>query len=212
MIQLDQIAWKAGSFAFENLSFTIPQRAYAVLTGPTGQGKTSLLEIICGLRPPSRGRVLLNGNHVSHLPPGARQIGYVPQDAALFPTLTVHQQLAFALQIRKRPANEIRDLVGQLAAALSITPLLERKPDGLSGGERQRVALGRALAARPAFLLLDEPLSALDDDTREDLLALLQEIHRSEPVTVLHVTHHREEARRLATFRLHLRDGVIAPC
>ncbi|MEY5010824.1 MAG: hypothetical protein RLZZ253_1963 [Verrucomicrobiota bacterium] len=212
MIQLDQIAWKAGSFAFHNLSFTVPQRAYAVLTGPTGQGKTSLLEILCGLRHPSHGRVLLNDTDVTHLPPGARNIGYVPQDAALFPTLTVRKQLAFALELRKRPAAEIQARVNELAAALSITPLLQRKPDGLSGGERQRVALGRALAARPAFLLLDEPLSALDDDTREGLLELLQEIHRSEPVTVLHVTHHREEARRLATFRLHLHNGVIAPC
>ncbi len=212
MIQLDQISWKAGVFAFEHLSFTVPERAYAVLTGPTGQGKTSLLEIICGLRHPTHGRVLLNGTDASHLPPGSRNIGYVPQDGALFPTLSVQEQLAFALQIRNWPAAEIRARVEHLAAALSIRPLLNRRPDGLSGGERQRVALGRALAARPAFLLLDEPLSALDDDTREGLLELLQEIHRTESVTILHVTHHREEARRLATYRLHLQNGVIAPC
>ncbi len=211
MIQLDQIAWHAGAFGFSNLSFTVPTGLYAVLTGRTGQGKTSLLELICGLRSPSAGRILIGENDVTHLPPGLRGIGYVPQDAALFPTLPVREQLAFALRIRRRPASEILARVDTLAHALSVSHLLNRLPQGLSGGERQRVALGRALAAHPQILLLDEPLSALDDDTRDELLALLQSIQRSESVTVLHVTHHRDEARRLAQLLLRLENGSVSP-
>ncbi len=209
MIRLENVAWQAGAFGFSDLSFTVPGGCYGVLTGRTGEGKTTLLELICGLRRPLSGRIWVGDREVTGLPPGARGLGYVPQDGALFPTLNVREQIGFALSIRKSPPDGIKRRVEELAAALGVTHLLDRRPDRLSGGERQRVALGRALAASPRVLLLDEPLSALDDDTREQLLGLLQCIHRETAVTVLHVTHHRMEAQRLAGLMLNLEGGRI---
>ena len=209
MIRLENIAWCAGAFGLVDVSFCVPAGRYGVLMGKTGGGKTSLLEIICGLRQPSAGRVWLGERNVTHEAPGARGLGYVPQDGALFPTMTVREQLGFALRLRHRPAEEIAHRVAELAAPLGIAHLLDRRPDGLSGGERQRVALGRALAAKPQVLLLDEPLSALDDDTREPLADLLHRVQRETAVTVLHVTHHRSEAARLADILFRLEDGRI---
>lgn len=209
MIRLESISWKVGSFTLGETSLTVPEGAYGVLMGQTGCGKTTLLEIICGLRQPRTGRVWLGDRDVTGLPPGKRGLGYVPQDGALFPTMTVREQLGFALTVRNEKAAEIARRVDELAGQLSITHLLDRKPEGLSGGERQRVALGRALAARPKVLLLDEPLSALDDDTRETLIDLLQRIQREHGVTALHVTHHRSEAARLADCLFRLENGKI---
>ena len=209
MIHCDHIAWQAGTFALNNISFTVPAGSYGVLMGRTGGGKTSLLEIICGLRQPTAGEVWLGERRVTQLAPGERGLGYVPQDGALFPTMTVREHLGFALRVRRRPASEIALRVVELAQPLGIAALLDRLPTGLSGGERQRVALGRALAARPQVLLLDEPLSALDDDTREPLAELLHRVQRESVVTVLHVTHHRSEAARLADVLFRLEAGRV---
>jgi ABC-type sugar transport system ATPase subunit len=209
MIRFDNIAWQAGAFSLENISFTVPTGSYGVLMGRTGGGKTSLLEIICGLRRPTAGAIWLGDREVTHLAPGERGLGYVPQDGALFPTMTVREHLGFALRVRRRAADEIARRVEELAQPLGIAHLLERRPPGLSGGERQRVALGRALAARPQVLLLDEPLSALDDDTREPLADLLHRVQRETAVTVLHVTHHRSEAARLADVLFRLDAGSV---
>jgi ABC-type sugar transport system ATPase subunit len=209
VIRLENVAWRAGAFALENISFTVPTGSYGVLMGRTGGGKTSLLEIICGLRRPIAGKVFLGGRDVTHLAPGERGLGYVPQDGALFPTMTVREQLGFALRVQRRPFEQIAERAFDLATALSIDHLLERRPAGLSGGERQRVALGRALAARPQVLLLDEPLSALDDETREPLADLLGEVQRETAVTVLHVTHRQSEAARLADVLFRLDAGCV---
>jgi ABC-type sugar transport system ATPase subunit len=209
MIRLDAIAWSAGAFALSDISLTVPSGMYGVLMGSTGGGKTTLLEIICGLREPSSGRIWLGERDVTDLPPGARGIGYVPQDGALFPTMRVREQLGFALRIRHFSDSEVAARVNELAEHLGIAPLLDRLPEGLSGGERQRVALGRALAARPQILLLDEPLSALDDQRRESLESLLRTIQREEKLTVLHVTHHRDEAARLAQVLFRLENGRV---
>ncbi|MEI6391252.1 MAG: ATP-binding cassette domain-containing protein [Verrucomicrobiota bacterium] len=209
MIRLDHIAWKAGAFGLENISFAVPTGCYGVLMGPTGGGKTSLLELICGLRRPTAGAVWLGEREVTHLAPGERGLGYVPQDGALFPTMTVRENLGFALRVSRQPADKIARRVAELAKPLGIAALLDRRPTGLSGGERQRVALGRALAARPQVLLLDEPLSALDDDTREPLADLLHRVQRESAVTVLHVTHHLSEAARLADVLFRLEAGRV---
>ena len=209
MIQLDSIAWRAGAFRLENVCFTVPAGRYAVLMGRTGCGKTTLLEIICGLRTPRSGRVIIGDHDVTHELPAARGVGYVPQDGALFPTFTVREQLGFALRLRRRPAAEIAARVAQLADELGVTPLLDRLPQNLSGGERQRVALGRALAAKPKVLLLDEPLSALDEELRDDLTALLKRIQHEHAITVLHITHSRAEAAALADVVFRLNDGRI---
>ena len=209
MIHLDSITWQAGSFRLENLTLRVPSGKYAVLMGRTGCGKTTLVEIFCGLRRPQSGRVLIADRDVTHEPPGERGVGYVPQDGAMFPTMTVREHLGFALRLRRRPADEIARRVGQLAEELGVAALLDRKPPGLSGGERQRVALGRALAAQPKVLVLDEPLSAIDEDFRDDLAALLRRIQREHGITALHITHSRAEAAQLADLVFRLSDGRI---
>ncbi len=209
MIQLDAIGWQAGAFRLENLSLHIPDHCYAVLMGPTGCGKTTLLEIVCGLRRPRHGRILIGGRDVTHAQPGERGIGYVPQDGALFPSMTVREQLGFALTLRRRPAATIAARVAELAGQLGVAHLLDRRPPGLSGGERQRVALGRALAAEPTLLLLDEPLSALDEELRDDLVLLLKRVQRAHRLTVLHITHSAREASQLADLSLRFEAGRV---
>jgi ABC-type sugar transport system ATPase subunit len=209
VIRLEGIAWEAGTFRLENIGVAIPAGRYAVLMGRTGCGKTTLLEIICGLRRPLAGRVFIGDRDMTHQPPAARGVGYVPQDGAMFPTMTVREQLGFALRLRRRPDVEIARRVDQLANELGITALLDRRPQHLSGGERQRVALGRALAAQPKVLVLDEPLSALDEELRDDLAALLRRVQREHAITVLHVTHSRAEAAQLAEVLFRLVDGRI---
>ncbi len=209
MIRLENISWKAGPFQLQNISFEVPAGCYAVLMGRTGSGKTSLVEMICGLRAPDAGRIWLNGRDVTQTPPGRRGLGFVPQDGALFPTQTVSRQIGFALRMKKAPAGEIDSTVRRLAAEMSIGHLLERKPAGLSGGEKQRVALARALAANPGVLLLDEPLAAVDEDTQTGLIQLLQRTQRQHGITVLHVTHSRREAEMLADLRLRIEDHRV---
>ncbi len=207
MIQLENISWSAGTRSIlQNVSLTIPANSYAVMMGSTGCGKTSLLEIICGLRRPKSGRVKLDGRDVTDLEPRQRGIGYLPQDLALFPGLIVREQIGFALKLRRMPSEE---RVKQLADELGITHLLDRYPNDLSGGEKQRVALARALAAQPKLLLLDEPLSALDETMRGDAATMLKRIQQQHQLTILHVTHSNAEAEQLADIRLHMDGGQI---
>jgi molybdate/tungstate transport system ATP-binding protein len=210
MIALDGVAVRQGAFALDDISFAIPAGLYAVLLGRTGGGKTTLLEVIAGLRLPQAGRVLLRGTDATRLPPAARNVGYVPQDAALFRTMTVRENLVFALAVRGANRSEIDARVAELAGWLGLAPILARRAVGLSGGESQRVALGRALAFRPDVLLLDEPLNAVDEAMRGDLIELLDTIRREHRMTVLHVTHNRPEADRLADLILELDAGRIA--
>ena len=209
MIRFDAISWHAGAFRLADVSFTVPAGSYAVLMGKTGCGKTTLLEILCGLRRPAAGRVFIGEREVTDLAPGERGIGYVPQDGALFPTMTVREQIGFALAIRRRPETETAARVRELADQLGVAHLLDRLPQHLSGGERQRVALGRALAAKPSVLLLDEPLSALDEELRDELAALLKRVKGELNLTALHITHSRREAEQLADVQLRFADGVV---
>jgi molybdate/tungstate transport system ATP-binding protein len=209
MIAVTNLTIRVGTFSLEGISFTVPTGEYAALMGKTGSGKTTLLEAICGLKPVQGGSVILLGQDVTRLTPGERGIGYVPQDLALFPTHTVHDNLAFALSLRRWSRDAIAQRVAELAELLGISHLLGRWPDGLSGGERQRVALGRALAFRPRLLLLDEPLSALDDETHADMVALLRSVQRLTGVTTLHVTHRLAEANLLADRILLLKNGFV---
>ena len=191
MIELRDIAVRQGSFALAGVSLRVAAGTHAVIMGPTGCGKTTLLEVVAGLRRPDRGRVLLDGVDVTDLDPAVRRVGYVPQEAAVFRTMTVRANLAFGLAIRGRDSDAV---VTALAARLKLTPLLDRRAVGLSGGEAQRVALGRALAFGPGVLLLDEPFNAADAATRADLVELLREERSRRPLAVLHVTHDRSDA------------------
>jgi molybdate/tungstate transport system ATP-binding protein len=209
MIALENVTVQAGAFILRNVSFQVPTGGYAALMGRTGTGKTTLLEAICGLRPITEGRILLLGRDVTPLKPGERGLGYVPQDRALFQTMTVWEHLAFAMVVRKVDQTLVRARVEELADLLGLTPLLRRKPRGLSGGEAQRLALGRALSAQPRLLLLDEPLIALDEETRIEMYALLKRVRARTAVTILHVTHDSDEARHLADQLLLLKDGTV---
>ena len=209
MIELDQFAIRCGTFALTNVCLSIPAGTYAVLMGGTGQGKTTILEAICGLRTVAGGRVLLDGQDMTRRRPGDRCVGYVPQDLGLFPTLTVREHLEFALLIRRCRRPMIAERVAELAGLLQIEPLLNRRLHGLSGGEAQRVALGRALSFRPRILLLDEPLNALDEATRDRLCELLRSVQKASGLTTLHVTHSRAEARCLAEKLFVLEAGQI---
>jgi ABC-type sugar transport system ATPase subunit len=209
MIRVERLCIRAGAFRLHDVGFEVGTGRYAILMGRTGSGKTTLLESLCGLRHVTSGRILLDGRDVTRLKPAERGIGLVPQDGALFPTMTVAEQMAFPLALRHRPPTEIRARVRELAELLEIGPLLDRRPQGLSGGERQRVALGRALSFRPAILCLDEPLSALDDATRQGMIGLLRAVRAQTGTTTLHITHNRSEAQDLGEVRFVLEDGRV---
>ena len=212
MIAVENLALRAGAFALDGVTFRVETGQYAVLMGKTGSGKTTLLEAVAGLKPVRAGRVLLMGHDVTGLKAAERGVGYLPQDLALFPTMTVREHLAFALVIRNWDAAAVDRRVAELADLLGLERLLERGTQGLSGGEAQRVALGRALSFRPRVLLLDEPLSALDDETRQEMYALLRSVQRQTGVTALHVTHNLGEAKALADRLFVIQGGrVIEP-
>lgn len=209
MIAVEGLSIRQGAFALDGVTFAVPTGTYAVLMGPTGGGKTTLLEVIVGIRKATAGRISLAGRDVTSLPPAARNVGYVPQDAVLFKTMTVRENIAFALAVRKSAAKEIDGCVNELAERFGLTELLPRLAVGLSGGESQRVALARALAFRPPVLLLDEPLNAVDEATRDRLVTFLKELRERGDTTVLHVTHSRAEADVLGAMLLRFEGGKV---
>ena len=210
MLEVQGLGIQQGAFSLDQITFTVPSGAYGILMGSSGSGKTTILECVCGLRQQQRGEIRIAGRAVGRLAPGARGIGYVPQDRALFPHWRVGDQIAFGLVVRKQPAAAITQRVHELADLLAINHLLERQPDDLSGGEAQRVALARALAPAPPLLCLDEPLSALDEERHQETCDLLRRVQQELALTVLHITHSRREADRLADVHFRLADGVIS--
>ncbi len=210
MIAVEKLGLKQGEFSLRDLNFEIPVGKYGVLVGKSGCGKTTLLEAVCGLCPINEGRILLGGQDVTSCKPGEREVGYVPQDGALFPHLSVAKQLAFSLILRKTEPSQISRRVEELADRLGISHLLDRMPDALSGGECQRVALGRALSIRPKFLCLDEPLSALDDETYDEIFELLLQTVKGTGVTVLHITHNKREVDNLADLVFRMNGNALS--
>jgi molybdate/tungstate transport system ATP-binding protein len=209
MIALNKITLRQGDFELSEVCFELSAGEYGVLMGRSGCGKTTLLEAVCGLRDIESGNIILGDRDVTKLPPAERGVGFVPQDRALFPTLPVREQLAFALVLRLIDQAEIAVRVEELAELLGLTDLLDRMPDRLSGGEAQRVALGRALAHRPSVLCLDEPLAALDEELHGEMCKLLERVHKETGVTILHITHSPSEASRLAGCHFRLVDGKV---
>jgi ABC-type sugar transport system ATPase subunit len=197
MIELRDIVYRVGDFELQ-IDLKISDGEYCVLFGRSGCGKTSLLECICGLREPQSGRVLIGGEDVTELEPRARGIGYVPQDGALFEHLSVRGNIEFGLKVKGVSASDRKVLVEQVAGDMQISHLLGRGIAGLSGGERQRVALCRAVVHNPRLLLLDEPVSALDECTRDAICRELIELQRKRKMVVVHVCHSFEEARMVA--------------
>ncbi|NCO36472.1 MAG: hypothetical protein AUJ92_16280 [Armatimonadetes bacterium CG2_30_59_28] len=197
-VRTENLTIRLGEFHLQRINLHVQAGEHFVLLGPTGAGKTVLIECIAGMHHPQSGNVFLDDEDVTTKRLEERGIGYVPQDYALFPNMTVENNIAFGLRIRKASAEEVAQRVKELTDLLHIDSLLQRYPLTLSGGEKQRVALARALAVRPRLLLLDEPLAAVDESTRDRLCGELKEIQRHTGVTVIHVSHNFEETLAVA--------------
>ena len=206
MIELRRVAAKRGRFELPPVTLTVARGEQVVLTGPTGCGKTTLLELIAGLETPSGGSILLAGRDTVHIPPAQRGLGYVPQDAALFRTMTVAGNLGYGLAARGIGKADLARRVGSLAEQLGLAELLSRPAGHLSGGEAQRTALGRALAFEPKVLLLDEPFHAQDDDWRRRLRDWLQRLRLATDLTILHVSHSLGDQTADGVRKVRLRD------
>lgn len=198
MIEVRNAQKELGEFSLRGVDLRVESGEYFVILGPTGAGKTVLLECIAGLHNVDQGEVWLEGRNVTNLAPELRHIGYVPQDYVLFPHLSLRRNIGFSLALQRVPLEEIEARTEQLSRLLNIYHLLDRKPRTLSGGEQQRGALARALAPEPTLLLLDEPLSALDEGTRAELSVELSRISDELGTTVIHVCHNFDEALQLA--------------
>jgi ABC-type Fe3+/spermidine/putrescine transport system ATPase subunit len=209
MIQLDHLHARFGGFALRDLSLGIGKGEYWVILGPSGCGKSVLMQTIAGFFSPEQGRILVDGRDITRLPPEKRRMGMVFQQSALFPHRSVRENIAYGLRARRVPPREMDRTVGELVDRLHLGEILPRPVATLSGGEAQRVAIARALAIRPDLLLLDEPMSALDHNTRLELQAELGLLHRELGLTTLHVTHSREEAAALGDHIAILLDGRI---
>ncbi|MBS3967456.1 MAG: ABC transporter ATP-binding protein [Truepera sp.] len=195
--------------ALETVSLTVRDQEFVVLLGPSGCGKTTLLRIIAGLEHANSGSVYIGERDVTHLPPRARRISMVFQNYAVFPHLTVFENIAFGLRMKKEPKEVVREKVERAAALMHIETLLQRYPAQLSGGQRQRVAVARALAVEPEVLLMDEPLSNLDALLRLEMRAELKRLLQSTKTTTLYVTHDQVEAMSMADRIAVMRDGRI---
>ncbi len=210
MIEFDRVSIALGDFLLDEVSLSIQKGDYYFIMGPSGAGKTIILEAISGLLVPDSGRILQDGKDVRGIPPEKRRIGLVYQDYSLFPHMTVEKNIAFGMKMRRLPALEIGHQVNTLMKQFEITHLACRAPLTLSGGEQQRVAIARALAIDPELLLLDEPLSALDPITRDRFIEELRSIHRDQGLTIVHVTHDRRDATSLGTRMAMIIDGRLA--
>ncbi len=189
MIRVEGLNFSVGSFSLRDVTFEVEEGEYFVVLGPTGSGKTLLLECLCGLNRIDNGRIEIGGLDVTGLEPRRRGIGYVPQDYALFPHRTVEQNVAFGLTAARRSAPSIRTRVKNTLNLVGIAHLADRRPARLSGGEKQRAALARALAVEPRVLLLDEPVSAVDAESRQHLCVELRRLQRDARIATVHVCH-----------------------
>jgi multiple sugar transport system ATP-binding protein len=210
-ITLDQVdkTYPGGVKGIDGLSLEIGDGEFMVLVGPSGCGKSTALRSIAGLEEISSGTISIGGRVVNDLPPKDRDIAMVFQNYALYPHMSVEQNLAFGLQQRKTPKDEVRRRVAEVARMLGLTEYLGRKPAALSGGQRQRVAMGRAIVREPQAFLMDEPLSNLDAKLRVSMRASLSELHGRLGVTTVYVTHDQVEAMTLGQRVCVLRDGQL---
>jgi ABC-type sugar transport system ATPase subunit len=208
-VQIRGVAFRVGEFAMEDLSLEVGGGEYFVLTGPNGSGKTILVKLVAGLLSPWRGTIRIGGECVSEVPPWRRNIGYVPQEGLLFPNRSVRANIEFGLEVRGADTGRIAEAVDRVAGTLGIGHLLGRSPEALSGGERQRVALARALACEPRVLLLDEPVSSIDEASRDSLCRELRRVQRALGLTVIQVAHNTQEIDLVADRVAVLEQGKL---
>ncbi|MGC4174675.1 sulfate/molybdate ABC transporter ATP-binding protein [Demequina sp.] len=209
-IEIEGVGKKFGSFvALEDVNVSIPTGQLTALLGPSGGGKSTLLRIIAGLEDADEGRVFIEGTEATNLPPQKRNVGFVFQHYAAFKHMSVAKNVAFGLEIRKRPRDEINERVDELLRLVHLQQFAHRLPSQLSGGQRQRMALARALAVEPSVLLLDEPFGALDAQVRKELRQWLRRLHDEVHVTTVFVTHDQEEALEVADDIVVINQGRV---
>ena len=198
-----------GYTALDDVSLAIPHGSLTALLGPSGSGKSTLLRVIAGLEQPDSGDVLISGEEATHVPARKRNVGFVFQHYAAFKHMTVFENVAFGMRIRKRPKAEVKARVHELLELVQLTGLAARYPSQLSGGQRQRMALARALAVEPRVLLLDEPFGALDARVRKELRGWLRRLHDDVHVTTVFVTHDQEEAMEVSDRIAVINEGRV---
>jgi len=208
-VYIENVTKKWENFSIRNVNLKIAKGEYFVVLGPTGAGKTLLLELIAGFHKLDSGRIWIDNMDVTFLPPEKRGVGFVPQEYMLFPHMTVFENVEFGLKVRKVPKAERERRVEQTLEFMGLSHLRDRLPMTLSGGEQQKTALARALVIKPKILLLDEPLSALDTNTRKKMQKELKKLHEELKVTTIHVTHDQIEAFVLANRLAVMKDGTI---
>jgi mannopine transport system ATP-binding protein len=210
-IEFENVSKRYGALAaITNFRLTIEAGEFVSLLGPSGSGKTTLLMMLAGFERPTLGRVLIGGRDVTPVPPNKRDIGMVFQRYALFPHLTVAQNIAFPLRMRKMPKADIRREVDRIINLIRLPGLENRLPNQLSGGQQQRVAVGRALVFNPSVLLMDEPLGALDKKLREQMQIEIKQLQKSLGVTVMYVTHDQDEALTMSDRVAVIHQGRLA--
>ena len=210
-VLLDNLTKRWGAHtAVNNVSLLVPQGQLVAILGPSGCGKSTLLRLIAGLEEPSSGRVEINGQDVTKLSPSERQISMVFQSYALFPHLSVAENVIFGLKVRKVARAERSERLKRVAELVELTPYLERKPGQLSGGQRQRVALARAIIAEQPVCLMDEPLSNLDAQLRHEMRVEIRALQQRLGITMVYVTHDQTEAMTMADLVVLMRNGALS--
>jgi molybdopterin-binding protein len=209
VLRIESLSITLGEFSVRDVSLEIQSNEYFIILGPTGAGKTVLLETIAGIHAPESGKIFLGDREITSTEPRLRNIGMVYQDYMLFPHLTVADNIAFGLNQKKIPLDRQHALVEKMSSILEIHHLLTRYPGSLSGGEQQRAALARALVLEPEILLLDEPMSALDGRTRERMRMELSRIQKVTGITIIQITHHFEDVFTLADRIAIMREGRV---
>ena len=193
----------------KEINISIEGGEFLILVGPSGCGKSTLLNLIAGLEEVTSGKITIGDKDVTHLSPAERDIAMVFQSYALYPNMSVRQNIAFGMEIQKKPKDEIEETITRVAKLLQMEDLLDRKPSMLSGGQRQRVALGRALSRDPSIFLFDEPLSNLDAKLRVEMRAEIKQLHQRMKTTIVYVTHDQIEAMTLGDKIAVMKDGII---
>ncbi|ANN75804.1 ABC transporter ATP-binding protein [Bordetella flabilis] len=212
-IVLEQLTKRyAEAAAIREVDVTVPEGSFTVLLGPSGCGKSTTLRMIAGLDTPTSGRILIGGRDVTHLPPAQRRIAMVFQSYALFPHLSVRENILFGLKVRKEPRSQYAQRLARVAELLGLEALLDRKPSQLSGGQQQRVALGRAVISEAPVCLMDEPLSNLDAQLRHDMRREIRALQAKLGITMVYVTHDQTEAMSMADQVVLLRGGAVEQC
>ncbi|MCX7303544.1 MAG: ABC transporter ATP-binding protein [Hyphomicrobiales bacterium] len=213
VLDIEDVVKRFGTLtAVDGVSLSIRENEFFALLGPSGCGKTTLLRMLAGFETPNGGRIMLDGADVSRVPPNRRPVNLMFQSYALFPHMSVRANIAYGLEMERRPAAEIRARVDEMLATTQLAALADRKPEQLSGGQKQRVALARALIKRPRVLLLDEPLGALDKKLRGEMQIELKRLQHEVGITFVVVTHDQEEALVMADRMAVLKDGRLLQC